>query len=112
MPTRAAQTLLEPPSADSYAVHGECRVSDLLINPPTFSPSITCAEAVSFFLAHPEYDALPVVKDERPLGLLVRHALLGRFVRPFQHELYGNKSCTLFMDAAALTVDKTCSVAD
>lgn len=56
---------------------------------------------------------LPVVdQDYKPLGLINRYTLIDRFVRPFHKELFGKKSCTLFMDKNSIIVDQNTSIHD
>jgi GGDEF domain-containing protein len=49
--------------------------------------------------------AIAVVKNDAPIGLLVRYDMVDNMARPFRHELYGRKPCTRFMDQEPLTVD-------
>ncbi len=87
------------------------RIGQLAIAGPPLSPRHTCVEALEYFSGNPSYDMLPIVSDDRPVGLITRHVLLERFSRPFQHELFGNKSCSLFMDKQPLLVDEDDSIA-
>lgn len=87
------------------------RIGQLAIACPSLTPRHTCVEALDYFSSNPGYDILPIVDDDRPVGLITRHALLERFSRPFQHELFGNKSCSLFMDKKPLLVDEDDSIA-
>lgn len=59
------------------------------------------------FEANPELESLPVVRSNRPLGLINRHEFFDRFARPYQRELFGRKPCTTFMDDAPLIVPAT-----
>src|SRR5262249_32880192 len=65
-----------------------------------------------FFVAHAERDVVAVVKDGSPVGLITRTQFVERFARPFHHELFDNKSCTLFMDAEPLVVERRDLIAD
>lgn len=58
----------------------------------------------------PAMESLPVVKDGIPAGIITRSRLIDAFARPYWRELYGKKSCALFMDAAPLIVDKNISL--
>lgn len=78
----------------------------------SLSPERTCSEALAYFTANPGQEALPVVEDGRPVGLIVRNAFVERFARPFHHELFDGKSCAIFMDRAPLIVDHAASVGD
>lgn len=62
------------------------------------------------FMADPELQALPVVDNGLPVGLITRNALIDRFARPYRRELLGKKSCTLLMDPAPLVVEKDMSL--
>ena len=72
--------------------------------------SATNEEALARFTADPELDVLPIIKGEHPVGMLNRHTLSERFSRPFQKELFGKRSCELFMDQAPLIVDHNASI--
>jgi serine phosphatase RsbU (regulator of sigma subunit) len=87
------------------------RIGQLAIACPALTPRHTCVEALEYFSSHPDYEILPIVSDEHPVGLITRHVLLERFSRPFQHELFGTKSCSLFMDTKPLLVDEADSIA-
>lgn len=86
------------------------RIGQLATACPSLTPRHTCVEALDYFSSHPSYDILPIVSDDRPVGLITRYVLLDRFSRPFQHELFGNKSCSLFMDKKPLLVDEGDSI--
>ena len=57
-----------------------------------------------------ELHGLPVVLDGRPVGLLRRHLFIETMARPFNHELFDKKPCTLLMDKYPLVVDKDLSL--
>lgn len=62
------------------------------------------------FVADPELQAIPVVENDRPVGMISRFMLIDRFARPYQRELYGKKACTELMDPAPLVVDGHISI--
>lgn len=64
------------------------------------------------FIGDLELQALPVVENGSPVGLINRSALIDRYARPFRRELLGKKPCTQLMDAAPLVVDKDMSIHD
>jgi diguanylate cyclase (GGDEF)-like protein len=68
------------------------------------------AEAIARFEADPELDVLPVVQGWQPVGMINRHSMIDRFARPFRKELFGRKSCELFMDHAPLVVDQHATI--
>ncbi len=70
----------------------------------------TNAMVIERFEADLELDVLPVVHEGQPVGMINRHSMIDRFARPFRKELFGRKSCELFMDHAPLIVDQHASV--
>ena len=70
----------------------------------------TNAMVIERFAADLELDVLPVVHEGQPVGMINRHSMIDRFARPFRKELFGRKSCELFMDHAPLIVDQHASV--
>src|SRR5574343_1339345 len=62
------------------------------------------------FEAEPDLDVLPVVQGTQPIGMINRHSLIDRFARPFRRELFGRKSCELFMDHTPLVVDQHATI--
>lgn len=65
------------------------------------------------FELDPDLLALPVVDATwRPIGMINRYSLIDRFARPFRRELFGRKSCTLFMDSSPIVVDAATSIQD
>jgi diguanylate cyclase (GGDEF)-like protein len=65
---------------------------------------------IARFEADPALDVLPVVQGTQPVGMINRHSMIDRFARPFRKELFGRKSCELFMDHAPLVVDQHASI--
>lgn len=88
----------------------EVTTEKLLVHAPPMSPAVTNDEILEAFEAAPDLHALPVVAEGRPMGLINRHAFVARFVRPFRRELYGRRSCTMFMDGEPLVVEKTLTI--
>ncbi len=67
-------------------------------------------EVYDIFLNDPKLMIMPVVDDGVPLGLISRFEMIDHFARPYQRELYGKKSCSLFMDAKPLIADHETSL--
>ena len=49
--------------------------------------------------------AIAVVKNDIPIGLIVRYEMVDNMARPYRHELYGRKPCVRFMDEDPVIVD-------
>ncbi|AXS80901.1 GGDEF domain-containing protein [Dechloromonas sp. HYN0024] len=65
---------------------------------------------IARFEADPDLDVLPVVHGHQPVGMINRHSMIDRFARPFRKELFGRRSCELFMDHAPLVVDQHATI--
>ncbi|MHB1292727.1 MAG: EAL domain-containing protein [Sulfuricella sp.] len=74
------------------------------------APDISNDVVYQMFIGDPELQALPVVKNGSPVGLINRSALIDKLARPYRHELFGKKPCALLMDAAPLLVEKDTSI--
>ncbi|MDD2744125.1 MAG: EAL domain-containing protein [Rhodocyclaceae bacterium] len=83
---------------------------DLLKPIPPVTQDDTNESVIERFEANPELDVLPVVDGDLPVGLINRHSMIDRFARPFRKEVFGRKSCQLFMDNSPLIVDQGASL--
>lgn len=75
------------------------------------SPETDNDSVYRMFEANPTLGIVPVVADDRPLGIITRNSLIDRFARPFRRELYGRRPCTMVMDPPQMFED-TQSVQD
>ena len=75
-------------------------------------PSMNNNQVYDIFLKDPKLMIIPVVDHGQPLGLISRFEMIDHFARPYQRELYGKKSCKLFMDSQPLIADKDTSLQD
>jgi hypothetical protein len=57
------------------------------------------------FTANPGWVALPIVHDERPLGLITRNLVIERFAQPFTREIFGRRRVGSFMESSPLVVE-------
>ena len=85
-------------------------IRKLLHRVAAVSPEKNNNEVYDIFLKEPKLMIIPVVDDGVPLGLISRFEMIDHFARPYQRELYGKKSCTLFMDAKPLVADHETSL--
>ncbi len=70
------------------------------------APAMCNNDVYDIFMADPALLILPIVDHGIPLGLISRYEMIDHFARPYQRELYGKKSCTVFMDANPIIADK------
>ena len=76
------------------------------------SPAMTNSDIFELFAADPALEVIPVVDDERPVGLITRRNLVNRFATQYIRELHGRKSCTMFMDPKPFSVDQNTTLQD
>lgn len=79
-------------------------VHDLLQEVAYLTVDCSCEQAYQMFAGTPSRFAIPVISQQRPVGLLTRHHVLESFARPFSHELFGKKSCMALADIHPLIV--------
>ncbi|MBB5609388.1 MULTISPECIES: GGDEF domain-containing protein [unclassified Janthinobacterium] len=85
-------------------------IRKLLHRVAAVSPEKNNNEVYDIFLKEPKLMIIPVVDQGLPLGLISRFEMIDHFARPYQRELYGKKSCSLFMDAKPLIADHETSL--
>lgn len=78
----------------------------LLIWVSPATPEMDSDVVYSRFSDQPKLESIPVVSQGMPIGIITRSRLIDAYARPYWRELYGKKSCTLFMDPSPLVVDK------
>lgn len=82
----------------------------LLRQVPYVSPYQTCAEVLTLLNTHSDVIGLPVVEDQRPMGLINRNLFMEEMAKPFRLDLFSRKSCIAFMDKDPLVVDADLSI--
>lgn len=68
-------------------------------------PTASAADVFARFQREPDTLVIPVVEDDRPVGLVERNAFLLKIAGPFGHALYGNRDVTHVMDPEPAVVD-------
>jgi serine phosphatase RsbU (regulator of sigma subunit) len=77
-----------------------------LAGPATLAgPGTTNAEVMALFAEAPQLNAIVVVDQERPIGLINRNAFFDRFARPFHRDIFLRRACTVFMDPSPVLID-------
>ncbi|ONN65344.1 GGDEF domain-containing protein [Herbaspirillum sp. VT-16-41] len=87
-------------------------VAKLLRETQYVSPEVTNDAAYDMFVNDPQLQALPVVSNGLPIGLINRYSMVERFARLYGRELYGKKSCAFFMDPNPLLTEQDTSLQD
>ena len=69
------------------------------------SPTTSAAEIFARFQREPDTLVIPVVENDRPVGLIERNAFLLKIAGPFGHALYANRPVSHVMDPEPAVVD-------
>lgn len=91
-------------------MHKNSSAMKLLIPTSPVTPEMNNEEVYRIFDVSPALESLPVVDQATPVGIISRSRLIDAFARPYWRELYGKKSCAVFMDPSPLVVDKNISL--
>ncbi|MGA7595139.1 MAG: GGDEF domain-containing protein [Gallionella sp.] len=70
-------------------------------------PEATIETIFSMFSEQKHLQAIPVVKNGRPVGLINRLEFVDSFAQPYRRELLGKKPCQKLMNTAPLLVEKS-----
>lgn len=105
MTSLAASLIVAPP-----VFGGQQTAVSLLQDVPWVSPSHTNDEVLGIFSHRQDLIALPVVEAGIPVGLINRNLFMDAMARPFHREIYGRKSCAVFMDKEPLIVEQSVSI--
>ena len=68
-------------------------------------PTTSAAEIFARFQREPDTLVIPVVENDRPVGLIERNAFLLKIAGPFGHALYANRPVSHVMDPEPAVVD-------
>lgn len=88
-------------------VRPEEQVERLLVGAPTVSPEVNNETLVRLFVRNPALHGVAVVDRDIPIGLVNRRHFLDKYAQPFHPELYGRRSCTLFMNPNPLRIERS-----
>lgn len=91
---------------DKNAGHRSVTALRLLRVIAPVAPAMTNNDVFEMFACAPDLDAIPVVDNGIPVGLITRRNLVDRFATQYTRELHGRKPCGIFMDRKPFSVDK------
>jgi len=96
--------------AEAQSIQTQDRIEQLVINVPAVTPN-TMAVAVSEMFRHDAgLQSLPVLDDNRPVGLICRAELQALFSQPFGRALNEKKTIAQIMNTKAVIVEAGCSL--
>lgn len=85
---------------------------ELLSSAGQVPPWLPTRDVAERFFTDPRLDALALVEEGRPVGLITRPRLLLKLARGFGHELYARKPVSRVADAAPLVLSEDTGVAE
>lgn len=88
------------------AASAQFTVARLVMPVPGIDAALSNDQVAELFAQDPSLQALAIVTDGRPVGLLNRQAFSDRYARPFFKELYGRKPGLLFANTTPLMLDR------
>ena len=77
----------------------------LVIEVPFITSDMTNADVLHILGEHRDLISLPVLENNRPIGLIRRNIFMSQMSKPYYRELYEKKSCIAFMDKSPLIAD-------
>src|SRR5689334_19749437 len=84
---------------------GEDRLASVAVPVEPATPDTRCAVVYDRFRTDADLIGIPVVDNEKPVGLVNRHELTMRLAHDYGRALYAQKPITALMDAAPLIVE-------
>jgi EAL domain-containing protein (putative c-di-GMP-specific phosphodiesterase class I)/GGDEF domain-containing protein len=84
----------------------------LLREVPPVPSSCSNQDLFEIFVAQEALEAVAIVDDGRPVGLVGRQHFVDRFAKPYFPELYGRKPCSLFANLTPRLVDIHAGIED
>ena len=105
-PSDVPRTAVQPEAIavvvnSQVAVYPETRQSTManifdrlkIMPAPTIAASTPNDKVAELFLAHPHLHALPLVEEDRPIGIINRVNFLNHYSKLYYRELWGSKPC-------------------
>lgn len=80
-------------------------LKSLALSIPPISPDQTCAAVYDHFTANEDFITVPVVENDRPIGLINRHEFIHALAQQYGRALYDRQPIRTLMDSAPLVVD-------
>lgn len=96
----------------NHALNHRVTVESLMKQVPCLSPEFANDLVLKQFELQPEINAMPVVKNGFPIGIIGRHYITSLFSKRYYRELYGRSPCEIIMDNRPVIVEKSASLHD
>ena len=87
------------------AFHYSPKADQLRVAAPSITADGTSQQLLELFQCHPQLHAVAVLEADRPIGLVNRRRFTEKYMLPYYPEIYGRKSCTVFMDRDPVLIE-------
>lgn len=111
-PLHIKQAIAHKTKHQHYALNHHVTVESLMQKIPSLAPDTANDLVLKEFELHPEINAIPVVKNGFPIGIIGRHYITSLFSKRYYRELYGRSPCEIIMDNRPVVVEKSASLHD
>ena len=112
VPTHIQQSLTKKSFAHQLPPNQTLTVESLMRPVPFVSPNLPNDLVLQQFERSPDINAIPVVKNEVPIGIISRHFITNQFSKQYYRELHGKSPCETIMDSNPVIVEKSASLHD
>ncbi|OGV77071.1 MAG: diguanylate cyclase [Methylotenera sp. RIFCSPLOWO2_02_FULL_45_14] len=112
IPPQIKQALVTQHVCNNYTPNQRITVESLVKQTPYVSPEFSNDVVLHCFENQPEINAIPVVKNGIPVGIISRHHITSQFSKQYYRELHGRSSCEMIMDNRPVIIEKSASLHD
>lgn len=93
------------------ALCGEaCSIGDIVVSVQTFENSTNVSDVVEFFKKNESEQGAVIIRDQVPIGLIMREKMFQKLAEQYGMVLYWHKPIELIMDKTPLVVDESLMV--
>jgi len=111
-PLHIKQSLSSQAEKLGYALNHRVTVESLMRQVPCLPPDLPNDLVLKRFELQPEINAMPIVNNGFPIGIIGRHYITSLFSKRYYRELYGKSPCEMIMDNRPVIVEKSASLHD
>lgn len=111
-PTHVQQSLIQQEFNSQPLSNQMITVASLLKAVPCIPPELPNEFVLLQFESSPEINALPVVKNGVPVGMISRHMMSKQLSKQHSREMHGSETCQTIMDSNPVIVEKSASLHD
>ncbi len=112
VPMHIQQKLVNRNASLQYIANHAVTVESLMKQVPFVTPELPNELVLQQFERYPGINAMPVVKNGIPVGIISRYCMTNQFSKQYFRELHGKDGCETIMDSKPVIVEKSASLHD